>query len=65
MTQIKKEVALKCRVRQPLLFFMIINVIINVIINGGGRQETCRCKSDRSGGSLQGDLSALLLKFCL
>ena len=61
MTQIKKEVALKCRVRQPLLFFMIINVIMN----GGGRQETCRCKSDRSGGSLQGDLSALLLKFCL
>ena len=61
MTQIKKEVALKCRVRQPLLFFMIINVIIN----GGGRRETCRCKSDRSGESLQGDLSALLLKFCL
>ena len=61
MTQIKKEVALKCRVRQPLLFLMIINVIMN----GGGRRETCRCKSDRSGGSLQGDLSALLLKFCL
>ena len=60
MTQIKKK-WLKCRVRQPLLFFMIINVIIN----GGGRRETCRCKSDRSGGSLQGDLSALLLKFCL
>ena len=50
MTQIKKEVALKCQVRQPLLFFMIINVIIN----GGGRQETCRCKSDRSGGITSG-----------